>query len=530
MPRDVTVTFEDGSTHVYRGVPDEATPDQVTARASQEFRKGISSLDGGRNTEIPSSGPGEPRRGRYMMQADREKQYRMQNPQPSNMFDMNPSGSTDMAKALGGAGEAAISMGTGFASAPVAGLAGAAVAPFSGQKAADIIARVQQALTYEPRTEAGQQAAHVASYPFEKLAQGGYAVGAKVSDATDSPLLGAAANTAFQSIPSLLARGTVRRGSSSVDRPGSVLEDSEIAPRPAAPAQAGRNAGLESVPAKPPAPSIEELQAAKDAAYKAADNTGIVVSRGALNRLKVGLVNDLKKEGLNRKLHPKAAAALEEIVNTKGQLSLSEIETLRKIANDAKGSLEPADARLGSKIVDHIDDFEEGLSQRDVVGGNADAAGAYKEARSLNTRLSKAKTIDELFRRAELNAPNFSGSGMENALRTEFRALAKNKREIRRFSPEERVAIEKVAKGAPMENLLRQVGKLAPTGIVSFVLGQVAGAAIGGPAGMTAVPAVGFAARSAATRMTKRNANAVSEMVRRGSQRVSQPQPEEVMQ
>jgi hypothetical protein len=404
-----------------------------------------------------------------------------------------------------------------------------AVAPFNGQKAADIIARVQQALTYQPRTDAGQQATQVASYPFEKLAQGGYWAGEKAADLTGSPLVGAAVDTAVQSIPALLLRGRVGNGRGSPNRVGNPVAagEAEAAPKaaPNAAPKAERNAGLERVPE---APTIEELQVAKNAAYQAADNTGIVVSRNALNRLKVGLVNDLKKEGLNRKLHPKAAAALEEIVNAKGQLSLSEIETLRKIANDAKGSLEPADARLGSKIVDHIDDFEEGLSQSDVVGGNANAAGAYKEARALNTRLSKAKTIDELFRRAELNAPNFSGSGMENALRTEFRALAKNKREIRRFSPEERAAIEKVAKGAPMENLLRQVGKLAPTGIVSFGLGQVAGAAIGGPAGMTAVPAVGFAARSAATRMTKKNANAVSEMVRRGPQKAKQPQPEEV--
>jgi hypothetical protein len=296
------------------------------------------------------------------------------------------------------------------------------------------------------------------------------------------------------------------------------------------PQKAGRNAGLGRVSEKPPAPSIEELQAAKNAAYEAADNTGIVVSRNALNRLKVGLVNDLKKEGLSRKLHPKASAALEEILNTKGQLSLSEIETLRKIANDAKGSIEPADARLGSRIVDRIDDFEEGLSQADVIGGNASAATAYKEARALNTRLAKAKTIEELFRRAELNAPNFSGSGMENALRTEFRALAKNKREMRRFSPEERIAIEKVAKGAPMENLLRQIGKLAPTGVVSAGMGAMAGAMLGGPVGAATVPALGFAARSAATRMTRKNATNVSEMVRRGQQEVKRRQVEEVVQ
>lgn len=48
MPRDITVTFEDGSTHVYRGAPDAVTPEQVTQRAAKEFGKTVKALDGGR--------------------------------------------------------------------------------------------------------------------------------------------------------------------------------------------------------------------------------------------------------------------------------------------------------------------------------------------------------------------------------------------------------------------------------------------------------------------------------------------------
>lgn len=62
MPRDITVTFEDGSTHVYRGAPDDVTPDSVTQRASQEFGKSVKSLDGGR-----SAAPGVSRTERIAM-------------------------------------------------------------------------------------------------------------------------------------------------------------------------------------------------------------------------------------------------------------------------------------------------------------------------------------------------------------------------------------------------------------------------------------------------------------------------------
>ena len=45
MPRNVSVTFADGTSHVYQGVPDDATPEQVEARARKDFQdKQIASL------------------------------------------------------------------------------------------------------------------------------------------------------------------------------------------------------------------------------------------------------------------------------------------------------------------------------------------------------------------------------------------------------------------------------------------------------------------------------------------------------
>ena len=64
MPRDITVTFDDGTTHVYRGAPDDVTPDAVQARAQKDFNKAVKALDGGRAAapptppgQIPGAGP-----------------------------------------------------------------------------------------------------------------------------------------------------------------------------------------------------------------------------------------------------------------------------------------------------------------------------------------------------------------------------------------------------------------------------------------------------------------------------------------
>ena len=47
MPRNITVTFDDGTSHQYAGVPDNVTPEQVHQRATQEHGKAITNIDGG---------------------------------------------------------------------------------------------------------------------------------------------------------------------------------------------------------------------------------------------------------------------------------------------------------------------------------------------------------------------------------------------------------------------------------------------------------------------------------------------------
>ncbi len=56
MARRVTVTFDDGTSHVYENVPDDATPDEVSQRAFNDFGKRVTALDGGRGTPEPKAG------------------------------------------------------------------------------------------------------------------------------------------------------------------------------------------------------------------------------------------------------------------------------------------------------------------------------------------------------------------------------------------------------------------------------------------------------------------------------------------
>jgi hypothetical protein len=276
-------------------------------------------------------------------------------------------------------------------------------------------------------------------------------------------------------------------------------------------------------------PTIEELKVQSQAAYKAAKDANVNIAPESFTNLKNRVNVILKGEGLNKTLHPMTTAALKEINATKGVVPLNDLETLRKIANDAKGA-PGADGQKASVLIDEIDDYIGNLGGKDVTSGDPKAAQILGDARNLWSRKAKAEEINHLIERAKLSAPNFSASGMENALRTEFRALAKNKNRMRRFTKEEQAAIKKVAVGGPLENTLRFLGKFSPQGALSTAISGSVGFGLGGPVGAVALPAAGFASRVAATRMTKANALRAEEAMRRGPPRkpVRKPAPVEV--
>lgn len=144
MARNITVTFEDGTSHVYNNAPDDVTPDAVEARAAKEFGKRVTALDGGRAAAPKPTGadaiPGQ----RSISKAE---------PEPS------------MQDRIMGAIETPIALGAGAIGglvSPVAGLAGSL---FSGKygtpegvRAGEEVARQVQSQFYQPRTQTAQQA------------------------------------------------------------------------------------------------------------------------------------------------------------------------------------------------------------------------------------------------------------------------------------------------------------------------------------------------------------------------------------
>lgn len=261
-----------------------------------------------------------------------------------------------------------------------------------------------------------------------------------------------------------------------------------------------------------------ELKAAAKSFYKQAEDAGVVVKPEAIRPLATDIFQTISKEGLDPTLHPRATAAMKRIDDVADQpLTFQTLEILRRVANAAGKGIDKDEGRIAGIIKDKIDDFMSGLSEKDIVAGDAKvAAEMLPKARDLWSKVAKLEHVENLVERAKLSAPNFSGSGMENALRTEFRALAKNARAMRTFTPQEQKAIKKIAMGTAGSNAARQAGKFAPTGVVSTVLSGGAGATVGGPVGAVALPAAGYLARRLATAMTERYIKQLETTIRNG--------------
>lgn len=137
-------------------------------------------------------------------------------------------------------GEALLNVGSSLVASPASGLAGIGTSVghqlgLTDTQGAQAVEAVGNAMTYQPRTPEGQRGAEVLTYPFRKLAEFGDWAGGGVSDAIDRPFwgpaVGAAVNTAVQSVPALLFGGLMRpRGQAKASKPAQPkLTPEEIA-------------------------------------------------------------------------------------------------------------------------------------------------------------------------------------------------------------------------------------------------------------------------------------------------------------
>lgn len=285
---------------------------------------------------------------------------------------------------------------------------------------------------------------------------------------------------------------------------------------------------------RPQIPTRDDVANMSHAAYAAAERAGVVVHGQDVQNTVQGIAARLHHEGYDAVLHPRVAQALSRLSQAgPNNLTLNEVEVLRRVARNAAASPDDGEARLGEMVIDGIDNLVEGLGPHNVAAGDPQTAvPALMQARELWRRNRQAGTIEVAVERAR-NAvgANYSAAGMQTAVRQQLRRIVDNPQRLASFSPEDQVQLHSIVRGGPIENTLRFVGKFAPSSaigsLVSGAAGYSAGAMAGGHGalGTAVVPAIGFAAREGATAIGRGKVARLQDSILTGGAVPRTPQP-----
>lgn len=414
---------------------------------------------------------------------------------PPMLAQPNPAEQSTWGGAIKNVGEAALKFGTGMFSTPIANAAGLASIP------ADMAAQGVD--------EDTQARAAARGFPVPAIGQrvDPAAVKARVADTlTYQPSNPGSLSSRIVDAPGAAIRWSGEQLAKPVKGIPYLETFAENLPEAGANAlgiKAARIAGRAPKEVPQPIPTTAELRTATSAAYKRGEESGVMVPAEQFAKAADEIAANAKNEALDPVLHPKSSRVIQVLQERKGQnLTMQEAENLRRIALDAEGDVnnigqQTRDGNIAGNIVDDLDEKIDALSVND-------------EARALNRRKMNSQLLDWMIEKATNNAgAHYTQAGMEHALRLQFKQLANNARRIKRFSADEKAAIQKVARGGPLENTLRTLGKFDPT---SGVIPALATAATGGT-----LAGVGFLSRRAATRATVKNVDAAREaLVGRG--------------
>lgn len=406
-----------------------------------------------------------------------------------------------------GTAEVAAAIASGGIAEPLSGLAGILATPFGSETASNVVKGVQQGLTFQPKTEAGQRQLGTVAGALEPVGKALEAseeiLGKAAFKATGSPALAAAAATLPTAI--LEALGLVL--------PATVVRSVRSAKR-------ARLKGNITQELSEAVPTVDQLKDTSRAIFKEIDDLGAELKPSSVNALVGRLKKAAEDSGIAAGVTPKAFSALNAFENAADQpLSLTQLDNLRKISQNAAKSLDPPESAGGVALIDTVDKFLDEANPSNfsrAAGSTEDIGKRYKAARKLWGRARRSELLAEAFERARNQA-----SGFENGIRTQFTSILNNRKQRRFFNPTELKAIKKVVRGTAKENIAKLVGKLGfsegrASSLLVSGLGATAGGVVGGTPGAVIVPLIGQVSRKLAQRMTVKNAEFANQVIRAG--------------
>jgi hypothetical protein len=263
---------------------------------------------------------------------------------------------------------------------------------------------------------------------------------------------------------------------------------------------------------KPSFATAEQLESASNKLFKQAKDANILIDTNEFTNSMANLGKELRQEGYTPTAYPKITAAIDELTNASIPKDYTELRALRKIIQGAQKSPDGEEKRLATILKSEFDDYVLNIPESAVTQGSKEGLKAWKEARDIYSRMSKAEVFEDMLDKAEITKGKFSQSGLENALFTELKNLATNPKKLRLFTQAEQKAIKEAAQGTNTQNALRVIGKFAPTSTVSSIFPLLLTGA-SAPLGL-ATTGVAIGARVGATQMRKKQVEQLANLMR----------------
>ena len=253
-------------------------------------------------------------------------------------------------------------------------------------------------------------------------------------------------------------------------------------------------------------PSAEKLLEQSKLNYDIVDKSGLQFDKQQFNQRMDALPLHLEAtEGYVSGIYPKLDAALARLAADRSK-NIAEITALRKVIGNAAGSADATERRMGKILLDDFDNYILNAPPNVIVSGDKKALEAWKAARADYAKVKKSELIEDIVSRAEV-----SQGGKEATVAQGLSALAKDKKKMRFFTPDEQEAIREAAKGGTLQTMLRTVGKFTPMTPAAAIFTAV------NPFGAYTA-AAGMAAKELATTRRLQQVNRLSEQMRLGTQ------------
>lgn len=279
---------------------------------------------------------------------------------------------------------------------------------------------------------------------------------------------------------------------------------------------------------KPPQVTQDQLKQQSTDLFQIAQNSGVVLNNKPFQANMKNIASSLRAEGYTPTGDfANLNAAVKELTTGNMPKDFVELQALRAMIKNGQASMNPNEQRLSSILLDKFDDYVMNIPARDLSkksnAVNVEAGmEAWKDARAAYSKLKKAEIFEDIKSRAEMNATKFTQSGTENAIVSDLRNLANNKKKMKLFTADEQESIRNAVKGGKIQNVMRFLGKYAPTSPLAAAGGAVTGSLVGGTTGAgigaAALPALGTVARVGATKMREAQLAKLIDIMRRGGE------------